>query len=120
MSVGSSCAQFLNFGQFCLQLFLYFLEVDTFLMYLKKIYDRDGYQMIAELITNVYLQAVIYQGKHVMPAKNIFICDIQLLESPIPTTTPTTPTTPTSQKAWRYLGNQAWYHRCTGVKTTQK
>ena len=35
---------------------------------------------------------------------------IQLLESPIPTTTPTpTTTTPTtSQKAWRYLGNQAW------------
>ena len=64
----------------------------------------------------------------------IYICEIQLLESPFPTTTPNTPTTTTptpttSQKShknvtksvkWRYLGNQAWYHRSAGVKTTRK
>ena len=38
---------------------------------------------------------------------------IQLLESPIPTTT-------TTSVKWRYLGNQAWYYRSAGVKTTGK
>ena len=39
--------------------------------------------------------------------------DIQLLEYPIPLSI-------TKSVRWRYLGNQAWYQRSTGVKTTGK
>ena len=45
---------------------------------------------------------------------------MKLLEYPIPT--PPTATAPSVTKTvtWRYLGNQAWYHRFAGVKTTGK
>ena len=49
------------------------------------------------------------------------ISNIQLLESPIPTTTrPSVRPSVTKSVKWRYLGNQAWYHRSAVVKTTRK
>ena len=45
--------------------------------------------------------------------------DIQLLESPIPPAAAPAPRPSfTKSVTWRYLGNQAWYHRSAGVKTT--
>ena len=45
-----------------------------------------------------------------------FPVNIQLLEYPIPATT-----APRHKNVtWRYLGNQAWYHRSASVKTTRK
>ena len=47
------------------------------------------------------------------------ILKIYFLESPIPAPAPPRLSV-TKSITWRYLGNQAWYHRSAGVKTTRK
>ena len=46
---------------------------------------------------------------------------INFQESPIPPAAAPAPRpSVTKSVKWRYLGNQAWYHRSAGVKTTGK